>query len=101
MQDSDDKVFTTPDAVIMLDGASAFVPVPVPASTYADQLGRHLQDTLATQPDADLPTALAEAISNTTRTLDLHEGHSPSSTVTIVRRSGDVLELLILGDKDD
>lgn len=98
IEDSDDKVFTTPDSVIMLDGASAFVPVPVPASTYADRLGRHLRDRLTARPDADLTTALSDAISDTARTLDLHEGESPSSTVTIARRSGDVLDLAMLGD---
>lgn len=98
IDDSDDKVFTTPNAVVMLDGASAFVPVPVPASTYADYLGAHLRDTLTAQPHIDLTTALSEAISDIARALDLHEGESPSSTVTIARRRGDVLELLILGD---
>ncbi|WP_116050025.1 hypothetical protein [Amycolatopsis palatopharyngis] len=61
IQDSDDKIFTTPHAVIMLDGASAFVPVPVPANTYADRLGKHLRDSLQAWPDADLRATLAGA----------------------------------------
>lgn len=95
---SDDKVFTTRNAVIMLDGASAFAPVPIAPSTYADRLGRHLQDTLTSEPGANLVIALAEAITDTARRLDLHEHHSPSSTVTIARQDDATLDLLILGD---
>lgn len=98
IDDSDDKIFTTPDAVIMLDGASAFVPVPVPATTYADHLGSYLRDTLTADPQADLASALAEGIRDTTSALDLRPGKSPSSTVTIARQINDGLDLLILGD---
>ncbi|WP_199429156.1 hypothetical protein [Qaidamihabitans albus] len=98
IDNSDDKVFTTEDAVIMLDGASAFVPVPVAASTYADRLGRHLRDALNAAPDGDLRTILADTIERTTRDLGLAPGKSPSSAVTIVRELGDQFELLVLGD---
>ncbi|WP_116052011.1 hypothetical protein [Amycolatopsis palatopharyngis] len=98
IQHSDDKIFTTGNAVILLDGASAFVPVPVPASTYADQLGRALQYSLAAYPDADLRAALAAAIQSTALELGLQPVESPSSTITILRELGDHLDLLVLGD---
>lgn len=98
IDDSDDKVYTTENAVIMLDGASAFVPVPVPASTYAAHLGEYLRDALAAQPEAALCDLLAAAISDTASALDLRKGESPSSTVTIVRQQRDRLDVLILGD---
>lgn len=98
IQDSDDKIFTTRRAVIMLDGASAFIPVPVPASTYADRLGKHLRDSLQAWPDADLRATLAGAIHTTARQLNLSPGESPSSTVTIARELDGHLDLLILGD---
>src|SRR5699024_370343 len=98
IEDSDDKIYITPNAVIMLDGASAFVPVPVPASTFAAQLGQRLRDTLTAQPDAALPAALGEAISDTAHTLQLQPGESPSSTVTIARQTDDHIDLLMLGD---
>ncbi|WP_255526571.1 hypothetical protein [Saccharopolyspora montiporae] len=44
--------------MIVLDGASASHLVPVPASTYADQLGQALRDGLTEEPDQDLPDAL-------------------------------------------
>jgi len=98
--DSDDKLFTTSNAVIMLDGASAFVPVPVAAATYADQLGRHIQATLIARPDADLADALADAIEATAGELSLSPGESPSSTVAIARARQDTADLLVLGDTD-
>ncbi|HJQ44809.1 MAG TPA: hypothetical protein VJ870_00605 [Amycolatopsis sp.] len=98
MEESADKIFVTPHAVIMLDGASAFVPVPVPAADYADHLGRLVAGTLTADPAADLPDVLAEAISSTAAHFDLHAGESPSSTVTIARERADHLDLLVLGD---
>ncbi len=95
---SDDKIFTTRTAVIMLDGASAHTPVPVSPSTYADTLGRHLRDHLDRDPEADLADVLADAITGTTARLELVAGASPSSTVTILRRRGDHIDILMLGD---
>lgn len=98
MEQSADKIFVTPHAVIMLDGASAFVPVPVPASAYADHLGRCIAHALTDDPAADLPDVLAEAIKATADHYSLTAGESPSSTVTIAREHEDCLDLLVLGD---
>jgi hypothetical protein len=97
-EDSDDKIFTTSNAVIVLDGASAFVPVPVPASTYADRLGHELATGLATRPDVELRAVLADAIEATANGLELKPGKSPSSTVTILRERDGVVDVLCLGD---
>lgn len=95
---SDDKVFVTDNAVIMLDGASAFVPVPVPASVYADRLGRHVQRALCASQTEDLRVVLRDGIECTARDLRLSPGQSPSSTVTIVREMADRIDVLVLGD---
>lgn len=97
-EDSDDKVLTTENAVIVLDGASAFRPVPVPASLYAHTLGRSLQRALSGDLAADLRETLADAISTTAQALELSTGDSPTSTVAIVRRLHDQVEVLVLGD---
>lgn len=97
---SDDKLFTTPNAVTMLDGASAFIPVSVAASTYAETLGRHIQHALTERPDAELADTLAEAIDATARELALSPGESPSSTVAIARVHQDTVDLLVLGDTE-
>jgi hypothetical protein len=96
--DSDDEVFEAPNAVIMLDGASAFVPVPVPASTYADHLAREVRGHFIDDPAAGLKAVLAESIRTTATALDLAPGKSPSSTVTIARTIGNEFEFLFLGD---
>ena len=95
---SADKIFVTDTAVVILDGASAFVPVPVPAAQYADLLGRHLVDALQSKPDADLPALLGVAIQTTADQLHLSPGRSPSSTVGILRRRDDRVDGLALGD---
>ncbi|MGI6873978.1 hypothetical protein [Amycolatopsis sp. 3B14] len=98
MEESADKIFVTPHAVILLDGASAFVPVLVPASAYADYLGRFLADALTGDPTADLQAILAEGIKATAAHYDLRAGESPSSTVTIARERDEHLDVLLLGD---
>lgn len=92
----DDRLYITDDGVIMLDGASSFEPVPVNTSDYVDALSDYLTDHL--DPETDLRATLRDAISATTADLDLRPGHSPSSTVTIFRRTGNYAECLILGD---
>ncbi|MCA1186479.1 hypothetical protein LCD36_08480 [Saccharopolyspora sp. 6T] len=96
--DSDDKILTTENAVIVLDGASAFRPVPVPASRYAATLGETLQLRLSQEPAADLRAILSESIRAAADVLELTPGDSPSSTVAIVRRNGDQVDELVLGD---
>lgn len=98
IDDSDDKVFTTANAVIMLDGASAFAPVQVPAALYAHRLGSHTQQRLADAPEADLPDVVADAIEATTREFDLVPGESPSSTIAIARVRDKLVDFLVLGD---
>ncbi len=95
---SQDRVFTTSFAVIMLDGASAFVPVDVSPGTYVDTLGGFLVEHLTEHPEVDLTDALAAAIQRSAALLDLHPGVSPSSTVAIARQRDDDVDLLVLGD---
>ncbi|UOX91342.1 hypothetical protein MUY14_12205 [Amycolatopsis sp. FBCC-B4732] len=95
---SDDKIFVAPNAVIVLDGASAFRPVPVPASVYAADLGQRIAQALNEHPDIDLRAAVRSAIEATTSNLALRPGDSPSSTVTILRRRGDQVDVFALGD---
>ncbi|MCR6488349.1 hypothetical protein M8542_36515 [Amycolatopsis sp. OK19-0408] len=95
---SDDKIVTFPKGVIMLDGASAFVSMPVPPAIYAAELGAQLSAHLVDSPGADLAEVLGEAILDVAARLDLRPGKSPSSTVTIVREYGGWLDLLLLGD---
>ncbi|WP_143267186.1 hypothetical protein [Amycolatopsis thailandensis] len=96
--DSDDKVIALGNGVIMLDGASAFVPGPVPPGVYADALGTGLRRHLDNDPAADLTGVLADTIHDVAVHLDLRPGHSPSSTVTILRAHDGWTDILMLGD---
>lgn len=97
-EDSADRIFITDNAVIVLDGATSLVPVPVTAQAYAHHLGRRLADQLTTRPRIDLRVGLAEAIRQTAETLDLRAGESPSSTVTVLREGANEYDVLVLGD---
>ncbi|MGY0387101.1 hypothetical protein ACWZJV_09035 [Nocardioides sp. WG-D5] len=95
----DDRAFITSNAVIVLDGASAFATRDVPASTYAEHLGSTLAG-LVDGSDEPLTALLADAIKITVAALDLTSGgRAPSSTVAVVRRRADAtVDVLVLGD---
>jgi hypothetical protein len=95
---SQDRIFTTDNAVIVLDGASAFEPGGASAADYVDHLGEHLAAALRSDPAADLRIALESAIAAIARRLELEPDRSPASTVSIARTVDDELELLVLGD---
>lgn len=98
VRSSRDRIFITPSAVIVLDGATAFVPIPVTPDQYVDTLGRHLVETLTALPNLGLTAALTRAIEQTAQHLELQPGRSPSSTVAIMRQHGQSVEYLVLGD---
>jgi len=93
-----DRVHTAPNAVIVLDGATAFAPNAVDAGTYADDLGGRIVAHLADRPSAELAGVLATAIADTRDHLGLSPGDSPSSTVSIVRITQAHIDVLVLGD---
>jgi hypothetical protein len=97
---SDDRIFVASNAVIMLDGASAFVPTDVPAADYVDGLGSAIKDNLIEEPTGDLADVLAGAIQRTADRLDAGRGAAaPSSTVAIARlRPDETIDVLVLGD---
>jgi len=93
-----DRVFTTGNAAIVLDGASPFEKGAVSPAEYVDHLGEHLAEGLRAAPAVDLKSALASAITSTAEELQLDADTSPASTVSIVRVGDDAVDLLVLGD---
>ncbi|MFD9734317.1 protein phosphatase 2C domain-containing protein [Umezawaea sp. NPDC059074] len=91
---------------VVLDGATALRPAEngcihnVP--WVVRQLAGNLAQLLTLAPEIALTDALAESITRTCsahdKTCDLSNPDSPSSTVTILRNQGDVLDYLVLGD---
>lgn len=103
---NEDLVVVGQDFVVVLDGAS---PVPgLDTGCVHDvpwlvrRLGTHLVAGLLDGPTAGLATVLERAITALRRdhesSCDLRNPHSPSSTVAILRRTGDRLEHLVLAD---
>lgn len=95
---SQDRAFVTTQAVVVLDGASPFVPVDVPTTAYVDVLGREISNNVHDSPDRDLAEIVAGAIATTVHELNLAGDASPSSTITILRAREDRVELYTLGD---
>ena len=93
-----DPVALTPNAAIVLDGASAFVPVEIDHGSYADVLGRHIAVELNRTADITIADAVSAAIRDTVDKLTLHPEASPSSTVTVLRARPEVADLYVLGD---
>ncbi|WP_067137498.1 protein phosphatase 2C domain-containing protein [Microtetraspora malaysiensis] len=102
---NEDFIAATPDAVVLLDGAGT------PAGSesgcshgvawYARTLGSTLIASL-TQSAGTLTEILAEGIKATTSlhdfTCDVNHPGSPSATVVMLRRTGEVLDFLVLAD---
>lgn len=93
-----DRVFVTDNAVIVLDGASAFTPVDVDAGLYAETLGEVIAEQLSEYPGIAVAEAVATAITHAVQKLDLTTGRGPSSTVSVLRTRQHAVDLYALGD---
>lgn len=102
---NEDFTGAVPAAAVLVDGAG----IPGGDATcrhgvawYAHRLGGALLGRLSLPPDRDLSALLAEAIEEVTDghrdTCDVANPISPSAAVSVLRRSGDLLEYLVLGD---
>ncbi|MHA6793157.1 hypothetical protein ACVGVM_06485 [Pseudonocardia bannensis] len=98
VDESADRIFVTDNAVIVLDGASAFEPVELDPGTYAQGIGESIAAQLTDDPAADLPAIVAGGIAAVTERHDLRAEHSPSSTVSILRVGPHEVDLYVLGD---
>lgn len=93
-----DRLFVTDNAVILLDGATAFEPVDIDAGHYAETLGAVIAEQLDQQPGIPIADAVAIAIQHATQKLDLIADRSPSSTVSVLRSRPTTVDLYVLGD---
>lgn len=95
---SADRLFVTDNAVLVLDGASAFEPTDVDPGTYAETLGTVIAEQLDADPHTVIADAVAVAITTAVDQLDLSAGRCPSSTVSVLRVRERVADLYVLGD---
>ncbi len=95
---SEDRVFLTPNASIVLDGASQWTPLERSGGWIADELGGRLQTLVSNDPSRSLPGLLDDAVDDLLSTFELKPGKSPSTTVNIVRAVNGYLDVLVLCD---
>ncbi|MFJ9446403.1 protein phosphatase 2C domain-containing protein [Kitasatospora sp. NPDC101235] len=95
---SEDRVFTTTDALIVLDGVSTVTDDRPRGAWYADTLGAAIAELLTREADTDLRQILASAIQGVADAHGLVAGSSPASTAAVVRRRADRIEAAVLGD---
>ncbi|PXY31949.1 protein phosphatase 2C domain-containing protein [Prauserella muralis] len=95
---TEDVVVTTGNAVVVLDGATEARKELPSGGWYAHRLAEQLEWRLRTDPDGDLAALLADAIAEVAAAHDLRAGHSPSSTVAMVRWTADRVDALSLAD---
>ncbi|OLT06409.1 hypothetical protein BJF90_16555 [Pseudonocardia sp. CNS-004] len=91
-----DRWAVAQSSVVVLDGATAVDPDVPPADVYVTDLCTVLTALLG--DGADARRALRESITTVARRLDLTAGRGPSSTATILRSTGDLVEVAALGD---
>ena len=93
----EDRARVAGNAVVVLDGASG-TGLSVSVSEYVDSLADHLIAALDSNPAASLNSAVTAAIEHTSTACGLTPGHAPSSTISIVRRAAETVDVLVLGD---
>jgi Protein phosphatase 2C len=93
---TEDRIFTTRNAVVVLDGVTSTRPPDRNGAWYAQALGEELVELL--DSGDDLRDLLATAIATITGTHGLTPGDSPESTVAIARWTPTRIDTLVLAD---
>ena len=93
-----DRVFTTPNAVIVLDGASDPDSGSRNGGWLAEVLGNEIALRLTRTPGDDLVHVVEQSIRAVVGVYGLMPCRSPSTTVSIVRWTSDLVHALVLGD---
>jgi hypothetical protein len=95
---TEDRVRRLPHAVVLADGATSLRDDELSGGWYAEQLCAALAGLLTEKPFGDLKALLAHAIAALVDRHGLVPGAAPSSTVSVLRWSDDVVDALVLAD---
>ena len=95
---SEDRIFQTDNAVIVLDGATQALALERTGGWIAEETGQRLVVGLTEHPDIDLRALLKACIVGLVDDYSLEPGKSPSTTVSIARFNEDVADILVLCD---
>ena len=95
---TEDRVMLLPHAVLLADGVTALRDDQRSGGWYAGQLCTTLARHLTADPTADLRAVLSTAITDLAREYALVPGDAPSSTIAMLRWTGDRVDALVLAD---
>lgn len=95
---SEDRVFVTPNAVIVLDGATQIRKLERDGGWIAQQLGQRLADHLTREPEAPPVDVLERSLVDLVAAYDLEPRSAPSTTVNMARLTNCKVDVLVLCD---
>jgi hypothetical protein len=101
---TEDRIFTTKNAAVLLDGVTSTRPPARNGAWYAQTLGEQLTKQLTTTDNdtysesTPLTDLLATAITTVNKNHGLTPADSPATTVAIVRWTTDKIDVLVLAD---
>lgn len=88
----------TPNAVVLLDGATAAPGDTLSGGWYARRLAERIGTELSADPSGELDALLGTAIAGVAAEHRLRPRSAPSSTVAMLRWTGDRVDALVLAD---
>ena len=95
---SEDRIFVTENAVIVLDGATDYEARRYSGGWIAEQAGQRLRDGLIEDPGVDLVKLVESVIVDLVDTYDLTPGQAPSTTLALLRVHHDQVDALVIAD---
>jgi hypothetical protein len=95
---TEDRIFVTDNAVILLDGATDYESRRYSGGWIADQAGQRLRDGLIDDPGIDLQKLVESAIVDLVDTYDLIPGQTPSTTLALLRVHHEQIDVLVIAD---
>lgn len=95
---SEDRIFVTDNAVILLDGATDYEARRYSGGWIAEQVGQRLRNELIDDPGVELMKVVESVIVELVDTYDLTPGQAPSTTLALLRVHHDQVDALVIAD---
>jgi hypothetical protein len=95
---SEDRIFTTDNAVILLDGATQYEQRTYDGGWIAENAGKRIQAGLIDDPGVNLVDLVEQVIVDLVGDYGLVPGDAPSTTLALLRLGEGVVDALVIAD---